>query len=46
MYNQTKHKDKKHFCYYCLQHFSSEDILNKHKTDCMVINGKQSIKNA
>ena len=43
-YNQTKHEHKKHFCYYCLQCFTSEDILNKHKTDCIVINGKQSIK--
>ena len=35
---------KKHFCVFCLQCFSSEDILNKHKTDCIIINGKQSIK--
>ena len=44
MFNQTKHEHKKHFCYYCLQHFTSEDILNKHKTDCIIINGKQSIQ--
>ena len=24
MYNQTKHKERKHFCMYCLQCFSSE----------------------
>lgn len=44
MYNQTKHKEKKHFCMYCLQQFSSLEVLNKHKTNCMVINGKQAIE--
>ena len=44
MYNQTKHKQRKHFCMYCLQCFSSEDVLNKHKTECIVINGEQAIK--
>ena len=29
---------------YCLQRFSSEDVLNKHKTDSIVINGKQAIR--
>jgi len=29
---------------YCLQHFSSEDILNEHKENCIVINGEQAIK--
>ena len=27
MYSQSKHKEKKHFCMYCLQYFSSESIL-------------------
>lgn len=44
MHNQTKHKEKKHFCMYCLQQFSSLEVLNKHKTNCMVINGKQAIE--
>lgn len=44
MYNQTKHKCKKHFCMYCLQYFSSEDVLTNHKTNCMVINSEQAIK--
>lgn len=44
MYHQTNHKERKHFCMHCLQCFSSEKILNKHKTDCMVINGEQAIK--
>ena len=44
MYNQTKHKERKHFCMYCLQCFSSKRILEKHKVDCIEINGVQSIK--
>ena len=44
MYNQTKHKGRKHFCMYCLQCFSSERVLNNHKVDCIVINGEQAIK--
>ena len=44
MYNQTKHKDKKHFCMHCLQCFSSEKVLNNHKDNCIQINGTQAIK--
>ena len=44
MYNQTKHKGRKHFCMYCLQCFSSERVLNNHTVDCVIINGKQAIK--
>ena len=44
MFNQTRHKEKKHFCMYCLQCFSSERILNNHKENCIIINGKQAIK--
>ena len=44
MYNQTKHKERKHFCMYCLQCFSSEIILNDHKINCLEVNGTQSIK--
>ena len=44
MYNQTKHKCRKHFCMYCLQCFISEDVLNNHKENCITINGAQSIK--
>ena len=29
MYNQSKHKERKHFCMYCLQCFSSERVLAK-----------------
>lgn len=44
MYNKTKHQHRKHFCMYCLQCFSSEEVLNNHKANCIVINGKQAIK--
>ena len=44
MYNQTKHKGRKHFCMYCLQCLNSKEHLEKHKVDCIEINGKQSIK--
>ena len=44
MYNQSKHKERKHFCMYCLQCFSSIEILDAHRKDCIVINGKQTIK--
>ena len=44
MYNKTKHKERKHFCMYCLQCFSTDEILTKHKSNCMVINGKQAIR--
>ena len=44
MYNQSKHIERKHFCMYCLQCFSSESILAKHANNCLTINGKQAIK--
>ena len=43
MYNQTKHKEEKHFCMYCLQCFSSERILANHVNNCLTINGAQAI---
>ena len=44
MYNQTEHKERKHFCMYCLQCLSSKEHLEKHKVDCLQINGKQAIE--
>ena len=44
MYNQTKHKERKHFCMHCLQCFSSERVLTDHKENCMQVNGTQAIK--
>ena len=44
MFNQTKHEHRKHFCMFCLQCFSSEEVLNNHKENCIQINGQQAIK--
>ena len=44
MFHKTKNKNKKWFCKNCLQCFSSENILIKHKKDCLSINGVQSVK--
>ena len=44
MYNQTKHKESKHFCMHCLQCFSSERVLNNHKENCIQVNGIQAVK--
>lgn len=44
MYNETKHKERKHFCMYCLQCFSSERVLNDHSENCIILNGKQAIR--
>ena len=43
MYNQSKHKERKHFCMYCLQCFSFERILANHVNNCLTINGAQAI---
>ena len=43
MYNQSKHKERKHFCMYCLQCFSSERVLTNHVNNCLTINGAQAI---
>ena len=44
MFHKTKNKNKKWFCKSCLQRFSSESVLIKHKENCLSINGKQSVK--
>ena len=44
MYNQTKHRERKHFCMHCLQCFSSERVLTNHKENCIKVNGTQAIK--
>ena len=43
MYRQSKHKSRKNFCMYCLQCFSSEEILKNHTKNCLTINGMQAI---
>ena len=44
IFHKTKNKNKKWFCRSCLQCFSSESVLIKHKENCLSINGKQSVK--
>ena len=44
VFHKTKNKNKQWFCKSCLQCFSSENMLRKHKEDCLSISGKQSIK--
>ena len=44
MFIITENKNKIWFCMRCLQCFSSENILNRHKSDCLVINGEQHVK--
>ena len=41
MQDHTLHRGRKHFCRYCLQAFSIEEILKRHIKDCIEINGKQ-----
>ena len=44
MYDHTLHSERKHFCGYCLQVFSTAEILKSHVKDCFKINDKQKIK--
>ena len=44
MFHKTKNKNKKWFCKSCLQCFSKENILIRHKEDCLSINEMQSVK--
>ena len=44
MFNITKNKNKKYFCRCLLQCFSSEEVVIKHKEDCLIISGKQNVK--
>ena len=43
IFHKAKNKNKKWLCRSCLQYFSSENVLTKHKEDCLSINGQQSI---
>ena len=44
MFNKIKNKNKKYFCKYCLQCFSSERSLVEHKEIYSKINFKQTVK--
>ena len=43
MYDDTLNRRKKHFCRYCLQAFSTDEILKIHIKDCFKNNGKQKL---
>ena len=43
MFNHILHQGKRHFCRYCLQVFSTEEILKCHIKDCFKINGQKKI---
>ena len=43
MYDRALHYGKQHFCRYCLQAFSTEEILICHIKDCFKTNEKQRI---
>ena len=44
MYDHALHYGRKHFCRYCLQAFSIEEILKCHIKDCFKVNDEQRIK--
>ena len=44
MCNKTKNKNEKYFCKCCLKSFTSEKVLIEHGGNCLILNGKQSVK--
>ena len=34
LYDQSKHREKKHFCEHCLHGYSREDLLEAHRPEC------------
>lgn len=43
LYDQTKHKERKHFCERCLHGYTRADLLEQHKPDCRG-NGERAIR--
>ena len=43
MYNDTLHRGRTHFCRYCLQASSTEEIVKHHIKGCFKMIGKQRI---
>ena len=39
-----KGNNKKYFCNYCLQHFTTNEIREEHKKNCIIINGTQAVE--
>ena len=40
----NKANNKKYFCRYCLQHFTTQEILGRHMENCIAINGTQAVE--
>ncbi|XP_064629257.1 uncharacterized protein LOC135488549 [Lineus longissimus] len=40
LHDQSKHKERKHFCERCLHCFTRSDLLEGHKPDCKGIDGR------
>ena len=38
IYDHTLYRERKHFYHYCLQAFSTEEILKRHIKDCFIAN--------
>ena len=43
MYSNRKRKYKKYYCMHCLQDFTTEELLDQHKKQCLLINGSQEV---
>ena len=43
-FNVNKHNEKKYFCKYCINGFTSEDVLSKHEEECKKFNGSQAVE--
>src|SRR5271163_338670 len=41
---KTKNTNRKYLCRHCIQFFPSQDRLDKHIPDCMIINGTQAVE--
>ena len=42
-YTQTKCYNNKYFCKNCIQCFPTKEILERHKPDCLILNGCQAV---
>ena len=43
MFSRTENRNKKHHCMSCLQSFTTEEISNQHKKQCLLINVCQAV---
>ena len=43
MFSRTENRNKKNHCMSCLQSFTTEEISNQHKKQCLLIDGCQAV---